>query len=454
MHDLFNHDRNDGRVVYSVSGLNQDVRRLLEGAFPLIWVEGEISNFSRPSSGHCYFSLKDSDAQVRCAMFRGKALNLRFQPKDGMHVLLRARVGLYPARGEYQLIVEHMEEAGDGRLRRAFEELKRRLQAEGLFDPAGRLPLPPLPKRLGVITSATGAAIQDVLTVLRRRYPALPVLIYPVPVQGAGAAEKIAAMIQLAAARNEVDVLLLTRGGGSLEDLWAFNEEVVARAVRACPIPLVAAIGHEVDVTIAELAADMRAATPSAAAETISPDAAAWQTSLAQQANRLHQLMQARLQRWQERSDWLNQRIERHHPRRRLQDSSQQLDLLQERLERSLQHQLRERLRRHEQINERLLHHSPLEQTRRLHPQLEQLQHQLLAATQRQLQRKSQVLAFNAHRLDTVSPLATLARGYAVVRHSASGQILRRAADATPGERILATLAEGELQCLIETIKD
>jgi exodeoxyribonuclease VII large subunit len=456
MHDLFDHDRNndDGRQVYSVSGLNQEVRQLLEGVFPLIWVEGEISNFSRPGSGHCYFSLKDSDAQVRCAMFRNKAMNLRFQPKDGAHVLLRARVGLYPARGEFQLVVEHMEETGDGRLRRAFEELKRRLQTEGLFEPAGRLPLPALPRRLGVITSPTGAAIHDVLTVLKRRYPALPVLIYPVPVQGAGAAEKIAAAIELAARRAEVDVLLLTRGGGSLEDLWAFNEEIVARAVRACPIPVVAAIGHEVDLTIAELAADLRAPTPSAAAETISPDAAAWMATFARQAERLRQLARVQLTRLQERAAWLRQRIDQHHPQRRLQDSSQQLDSLQLRMEQTMQRGLRELALRRQSLDERLQRRTPSLQISRLGAQTEDLEHRLAAAMRRQLHDKEQMLAFDAHRLDTVSPLATMARGYAVVRHQPTGEILRRAIDAAPGERIVAKLAEGELQCLIEAVNE
>lgn len=454
MHDLFSPDHNnDGhRQVYSVSALNQEVRQLLEGSYPLIWVEGEISNFSRPSSGHCYFSLRDRDAQVRCAMFRSRAMNLRFRPEDGSHVLLRARVGLYAARGDFQLVVEHMEEAGDGRLRRAFEELKQRLQREGLFEPAGRQPLPPLPRRLGVITSPTGAAIHDVLTVLKRRYPALPVLIYPVPVQGAGAAEQIAATIELADRRDEVDVLLLTRGGGSLEDLWAFNEEIVARAVRACSIPVVAAIGHEVDLTIAELAADLRAPTPSAAAEAISPDVATWLTSLSRQAERLHQLARTQLNRWQERISWLQQRIDQHHPQRRLQDLNQQLDERQSRLEQAMQRTLRELAQRQQHIGARLLQRSPTRQTATLAQHTEELKRRLIAATYRQLRDKEQTLAFNAHRLDTISPLATLARGYAVVRHDPSGDILRRAADTAPGERIVAKLAEGELQCLVETV--
>lgn len=454
MHDLLNDSRTDGRAIYTVSRLNQEVRLLLEGVFPLIWVEGEVSNFSRPSSGHCYFSLKDKDAQVRCAMFRNTALKLRFQPKDGVHVLLRARVGLYPARGEFQLVVEHMEEAGDGRLRRAFEELKLRLQREGLFDPARKRPLPPLPRRLGIVTSPTGAAIHDVLTVLKRRFPALPVLIYPAPVQGDGAAAKIAEAIRLADQRAEVDVLLVTRGGGSLEDLWAFNEEAVARAIHACSIPVVAAIGHEIDVTIADLVADQRAPTPSAAAEMISPDAAAWMAQLVRQDLRLQQLLRLRLSRLAERLDWLRRRVQQHHPQRRLQDASQRLDGLQLRLEQRLRLHLRELALRQNSASERLLRRSPQLQIDALRSRADDLHRRLTLATQHQLQARRQRLAFNAHRLETVSPLATLARGYAVVRRQPDGAVLHRAADTAAGERIVAKLAEGELHCLVEAIGD
>jgi exodeoxyribonuclease VII large subunit len=451
MHDLLDSDRSEAREIYSVSRLTQEVRLLLENVFPLIWIEGEISNFSRPSSGHCYFSLKDSDCQVRCAMFRNKALNLRFRPKDGDQVLLRARVGMYPARGEFQLVVEHMEEAGDGRLRRAFEELKLRLQREGLFDPARKRPLPPLPRRLGVVTSPTGAAVRDVLTVLKRRFPALPVLIYPVPVQGAGAAEKIADAIRLAGERAEVDVLLVTRGGGSLEDLWAFNEEVVARAIHASPIPVVSAVGHEIDFTIADLAADQRAPTPSAAAETISPDCAVWTAQLDQQTKRLEQLFRSQLSRLSERVQWLRRHIDQHHPQRRLQDGGQRLDGLQLRLEQAARRRLRELAAREQQARERLHRRSPLLTITQLNTRADELSRRLELAVRRQLRSGEQTLAFNAHRLDTVSPLATLARGYAVVWRCADGSVLRKAAEVAPGDRVTARLAEGTLYCRVES---
>ncbi|MGH7248369.1 MAG: exodeoxyribonuclease VII large subunit, partial [Pseudomonadota bacterium] len=268
------------RRILSVSQLNREARALLEGGFPLIWVEGELSNLSRPASGHLYFSLKDSAAQVRCALFRNRANLLRFKPVDGLHVLARARVSLYEARGDYQLIVEHMEEAGHGALQRAFEELKQKLAKAGLFDAEHKRPLPAIPRTIGVVTSPSGAALRDILSVIRRRYALAQVIVYPAPVQGEGAAQKIAAMIRAASVRAECDVLIVSRGGGSLEDLWAFNEEVVARAIYGSAIPVVSAVGHEIDYSIADFAADKRAPTPTAAAQMVVPGKLELQASL------------------------------------------------------------------------------------------------------------------------------------------------------------------------------
>ena len=262
-------DPYDGRDVYTVARLNHEARALLETGLPSIWITGELSNLSRPASGHWYFTLKDEAAQVRCAMFRQRNQSARVVPRDGMQVLLRARVGLYEPRGDFQLIVDHLEEAGEGELRRRFEALKLRLAAEGLFDTARKRAPPRLPGRIGVVTSPTGAALRDVIQVLRRRFAAIPVLVYPVPVQGAAAAREIAAMLALADRRAEVDVLLLVRGGGSLEDLWAFNDETLARAIAELSVPLISGIGHEIDFTIADFVADARAPTPSAASVTI-----------------------------------------------------------------------------------------------------------------------------------------------------------------------------------------
>ncbi|MGH8203041.1 MAG: exodeoxyribonuclease VII large subunit, partial [Steroidobacteraceae bacterium] len=257
------------RDIYTVSRLNREVRGLLEAGLPSLWIAGELSNLSRPASGHWYFTLKDEGAQVRCCMFRQRNLATRVAPRDGMQVLLRARVGLYEARGDFQLVVDHLEEAGEGELRRRFEALKQKLAAEGLFDAARKRPTPRFPRRIGIVTSATGAALRDVLHVLRRRCPGVPVLLHPVPVQGAGAAREITAMLELADRRRDVDLLLLVRGGGSLEDLWAFNDETLARAIAGLSLPVITGIGHEVDFTIADFVADLRAPTPSAAAELV-----------------------------------------------------------------------------------------------------------------------------------------------------------------------------------------
>jgi exodeoxyribonuclease VII large subunit len=278
--------------VYSVGRLNREVRLLLEHGMPVVWVEAELSNFSRPGSGHWYFTLKDRDAQVRCAMFRQRNSLVRFTPAEGKLVLARARVGLYEPRGDYQLLVEHMEEAGVGALKREFERLKERLAAEGLFAPELKRPLPGVPRRIGIVTSPTGAAVRDILNILARRFPAAEVLIYPTVVQGAAAVPELLAAIGLASARRECDVLIVARGGGSLEDLWAFNDERVARALRACPMPVVTGIGHEVDFTIADFVADLRAPTPSGAAELVVPDGQAWRVTLARLEGRFQQGMQ------------------------------------------------------------------------------------------------------------------------------------------------------------------
>ena len=304
------------RDVYTVSRLNLDARALLEDAFSTVWIEGEISNLARPRSGHIYFTLKDEHCQVRCAMFRMHNRSLSFTPEDGMQVLAHARVSLYPERGEFQLIVQYMEEAGAGALRRAFDALKSRLGAEGLFDTEHKRPLPVLPRCVGVVTSPTGAAVRDVLSVLGRRFPAVPVVIHPVPVQGAGAAEAIARMIDIACERAECDVLILARGGGSLEDLWAFNEEAVARAMYRASMPVVTGVGHEVDFTIADLVADLRAPTPSAAAESVVPDANEWAARYRGFEDRLVAAMRRGLAARSGEVRMLSKRLV--HPRRRL----------------------------------------------------------------------------------------------------------------------------------------
>ena len=433
------------REIFSPSGLVRRARDLLERNFPLLWVEGEISNFSRPGSGHFYFSLKDAQAQVRCAMFKPKSTFLRFRPADGMRVLARVRVGLYEARGEFQLLVEHMEQAGEGALLREFEQLKARLAAEGLFDAARKRPLPRLPRRIGVLTSPTGAAVRDVLSVIQRRFPLVEIDILPVPVQGREAPAAIVAMLRAADAMRRHDVFLLTRGGGSLEDLWAFNHEGLARAIRASTIPVVCAIGHEVDFTIADFVADLRAPTPSAAAELLVPDAGDLQRHVRTRHDRLARCMQHHLHKLAQRVDHAHARLRAQHPQRRLRACGERLAQLRARLE--SQHPLR-RLRhgalRLEQLRARLdvRHPAMLIVRRREHA----LQHEqrLRTSLLRRMQYQARHLSELARALNAVSPLATLQRGYAILFDAHSGRVIRNPNDASAGQRLRARVAGGE----------
>ncbi|MBS0557235.1 MAG: exodeoxyribonuclease VII large subunit [Proteobacteria bacterium] len=411
------------REVFSPSQLVRAARSLLENAFPLIWVEGEISNFSRPASGHLYFSLKDAQAQVRCAMFKPKSTWLRFKPADGLRVLARARVGLYEARGEFQLIVEHLEEAGEGALLRAFAELKARLAAESLFDPSIKRAIPRLPRRIGVVTSPTGAAVRDVLSVIARRFPLAHVEILPVPVQGKDAPPAIVAMLSAASKARRHDVLLLTRGGGSLEDLWAFNDEAVARAIRACSIPVVSAIGHEIDFTIADFAADLRAPTPSAAAELLVPDANEIQRALNHVSARLDQWIHHRLHAHAQRTDHALARLRAQHPRQRL------------RLGRERLAQLRTRLHRLHPAGTLARHADTLRIG--IERMRVQLAHRLHARELR--------LGELARALNAVSPLATLQRGYAILIDRDSGNVVRSIEASRRVDRFRARLADGEI---------
>ncbi len=438
------------RDVYTVSRLNREARALLEGRFLLIWLEGELSNFSRPGSGHWYFTLKDAQAQVRCAMFRARNAALRFLPEDGMHLLVRARVSLYEGRGEFQLIVEHAEPAGEGLLRLKFEELKRKLAAEGLFDAAHKKPLPRFPRAIGIITSPTGAAIRDILSVLRRRFAALPIVVYPVPVQGEQAAPKIAAMIRAAAARGECDVLILARGGGSLEDLWPFNEEILARAIYDCAIPIVTGIGHEIDFTIADFVADLRAPTPSASAELASADSVEIRRVVAHAESRLSNLMLSRLARQVERLGWLARRLV--HPGRRVQQLMQRLDELAARLLAAAAMGTQRRGAHLIHLSSRLAMQSPAQRLKFQGERCMQMQARLRQAMHRQAQSALARLQSATRALNTVSPLSTLQRGYAIVTRGAAMTILRDATAATPGDAVRARLARGSLLCTVESI--
>ncbi len=440
------------RDVYSVSRLNREARALLESHFSSIWLEGEISNLARPASGHLYFSLKDANSQVRCAMFRSRNMVLRFVPENGLKVLARAEVSLYEGRGEFQLIVERLEPAGDGALRLAFEQLKRRLEAEGLFRPEHKLTLPAWPRAIGVVTSPTGAAIRDILSVLRRRFAAIPVIIYPVPVQGAGAGAAIARALTDAAARAECDALILARGGGSLEDLWAFNEEVVARAIFACPLPIVSGVGHEIDFTIADLVADRRAATPSAAAELLSPDRAAVIHQLNALSQRVALRTRAQMQRCTERLGAVNRRLL--HPGRRLRELMLRADDLCLRLERSTRRSIALRQIRRQHLEARLLQQSPLIRLAVLRGQLQAHGQRLaLAVRTRYLERQARLDQL-ARALHSVSPLATLKRGYAIATRRPENVIVRSARELVRGDQLAVRLAEGCVTCEVQEIID
>ncbi len=442
-----------GEPVYTVSQLNREARVLLEQAFPALWVSGEISNLARPASGHMYFSLKDAQAQVRCALFRGAGRLLRFRPDNGQQVLVRARVGLYEGRGEFQLIVEHMEPAGDGVLLRRLEELKKRLAAEGLFDADRKRPVPALPRRIGIITSPTGAAVRDILNILRRRFPAIPVVIYPTAVQGEAAKTEIAAAIGVATARNECDVLILARGGGSLEDLWSFNEESVARAIAACPIPIVSGVGHEIDFTIADLVADLRAPTPSGAAELVAPDWREWLQRIRTLERSAALTLARQVERASVRTATLERRLARTHPGLILRQHSQRLDELQSRLVGGARRALD--LRRLQAVHalSRLRAATP---TRLLQRQAQALQHQRLRlanAARQRITTSGTRLAVAAASLQAFSPLRTLERGYAIVTDPATGAVLRKARDLQLDQTITGRLAEGEFDAVVRRIR-
>ena len=437
------------RDVYTISRLNREARALLEGRFPLLWIEGEVSNFARPGSGHWYFTLKDAQAQVRCAMFRQNNMRLKFLPQDGMHILVRARVSLYEGRGEFQLIVEHAEPAGEGLLRMQFEALKSKLAAEGLFEESHKRPLPPHPHTVGVITSPTGAAVRDILSVLRRRAPHIGVIIYPVPVQGAAAAAQIAAMIRTADARQECDVILLARGGGSLEDLWPFNEEVVARAIHACRTPVVSGVGHEIDFTIADFVADVRAPTPSASAELVSPDRRELLVQFRGLESRLIQLTGALVARQRERMVWLSRRLV--HPGRRLQELAQRLDDVHARMGSAVRTLIHRRHIELAQVASRLAALSPAQRLLLLRGQIAQWRLRLHQSMHNRLQREAARLQPVLRALHAVSPLATLERGYAIVADS-QARILRDAGTARIGDRVTARLARGRLHCTVNEI--
>ncbi len=418
-------------AAITVSQLNRRVKKLLEDGIARLWVEGEISNIARPASGHLYFSLKDSSAQIRAAFFRQRQRGPTISFKDGDQVLAFGRVSLYEPRGDYQLIVEQIEPAGEGVLKRQFEVLKKKLAAEGLFDEDRKVELPALPGRIGVVTSPSGAAIRDVISVLGRRFPSIPVVVYPAAVQGDAAPGELIAALQTAIRRNECDVLIIGRGGGSLEDLWAFNDEKLARAIADCPIPVVSAVGHEIDFTIADFVADVRAPTPSGAAEIVVPDRGDWLRAINSLAARVARLGERTIEERGQTLDWLSRRLLRSSPQQTL-------------------------FRQHDRLREmrRRLAGAMRENFLRQRPKLASNWQRLASAMRTTVANSQHRLELSMRGLNSVSPLATLDRGYAIVEDASSGKVLLRGSDVAPGDDIRARLAGGELVATVRSVED
>lgn len=481
--------------VYPVSRLVREARVLLEGSFPLLWVEGEISNLAMPASGHIYFTLKDEAAQVRCAMFRNRNRQLRFTPENGMQVLLRVRVTLYEGRGEFQLVVEHMEEAGSGALQRAYEALKQRLGQEGLFDAAHKQVIPTLPTTIGVVSSPDGAAVHDILSVLKRRFPAVAVILYPVAVQGEAAARQIIDAIKLAEHRQECDVLIIGRGGGSLEDLWSFNDEQLARTIFNCELPIISAVGHEVDFTIADFVADVRAPTPSAAAELAVPEASQllakvqgltqrltamisqWlvteqrhlqhlqrrlprpdlqlrqqKQALTQQHKMLGSAWQRALHSRQQKLDYLSVRLK--HPQAQIDKQQSRLTALQHRLGQAFRAEAKQAEAKLSSLQQRLQQqlptHALVQHRSALNRLIKQLDRQMLV----QLDNLKSGLAQQVRTLAAVSPLNTLERGYSITTRAQTAEVLTRADKVEIGEEIQVRLLQGHLACEVKGVSE
>jgi exodeoxyribonuclease VII large subunit len=480
--------------VYAVSRLVREARATLEGSFPLVWVEGEVSNLAMPASGHIYFTLKDEVAQVRCAMFRNRNRQLRFTPENGMQVLMRVRVTLYEGRGEFQLVVEHMEQAGSGALQRAYEALKQRLGQEGLFDQTLKQALPAYPQTIGIVSSPDGAAVHDILSVLQRRFTSVNIILYPVAVQGDGAMDQIRNAIDLANQRQECDVLIVGRGGGSLEDLWSFNDEKVARAIAASTIPIISAVGHEIDFTIADFVADVRAPTPSAAAELAVPDQAEILNKLAglqqrlsttlkdalrlKQQRVLHLLkrlpkpslqlayqqkhltqlrqqlslsQQRLLQNKQQALDLVAMRIK--HPQAKIDLQQQKLGALSLRLQQLMQDRMQRSADRQRTVLQRLNSVSPLPVIEQQQQKLQSQNELLHRVIQQKLETKKQYLAQQMRTLAAVSPLSTLERGYSITSDAETGHVLQSSDGVEVGKRIHVKLHQGQLECEVSKVK-
>ena len=440
-----------GPVVFTVSQLNRQSKELLETYLHRVQVSGEISNLARPNSGHWYFTLKDQRAQVRCAMFKSRSQSVKFSPKEGDQVLIHASVSLYEARGDYQLIVDKMESAGEGALKIAFEAMKERLNQQGYFNQEYKKPIPAHPKHIGIVTSQTGAAVKDIISVLKRRFPALPISIYPAQVQGSLAAGQIVQAIDRANRDAICDVLIVGRGGGSLEDLWPFNEEIVAQCIFNSTIPIISAVGHEVDTSISDFVADLRAPTPSAAAELVSPDRFEWLGRFEQLQRQMIRSMQNRLnaQRFQ-----VLQLVKRlRHPKDKLQENMQRLDMAELKLNNAIQRRLQLNQQKLINVSARLQQHKPDKRLALLQQHTQQLKQRLELAIKQQITLLQQKLGRQAEVLNAVSPLSTLSRGYAIVTTDL-GVAVTNSEQVQTGDTLHAQFHQGAVTCTVQEKQD
>ncbi len=445
-------DLEPGGHVYSPSELNQEVKLHLEAGFPRILLEAEISNLSRPASGHLYFSLKDESAQIRCAMFRSAAMRCALQLENGKKVLARGRISLYEPRGDYQFIIDGLRDAGEGRLQQLFELLKKKLEAEGLFATELKKPLPPYPFRIGIITSPSGAAIRDILQVLERRWPVAHIRLYPVPVQGSDAPGKIRAALAAANRESWAELLILARGGGSLEDLQAFNEEAVARSVAASTIPVICAVGHETDFSICDFVADLRAPTPSAAAELATPDQSQLRAALTRYGRMLQERIQRRLQDGMQGLDYLAHRLRQRDPALKLREQGKQLARLQDALERAARSRLRESRLQIDGLSNRLHLQHPDKKLEDYRQRLQTCQRNSLRLLEGKLEVCRNRLSTLGRTLHAVSPLATMGRGYAVLSAPSTGALITAVSQVGGGDQLNAQLADGRLYCTVDSI--
>ena len=441
--------KKDEQSVISVSELNKKAKSLLEKGIPKLWIEGEISNLAKPASGHMYFSLKDEMSQIRCAWFKQRQLQNTLNIVNGSKMLALGKIGLYEPRGEYQFIVEKMEIAGEGDLKRKYEDLKRKLSAEGIFSEENKSELPNLPKRIGVITSPSGAAVQDILTVLNRRFPIIPIIIFPVAVQGEQAAPQIQNAIEKANFRADCDLLILARGGGSLEDLWAFNEEIVARAIFDSEIPIISAIGHETDVTISDFTADLRAPTPSGAAELAVPDQHDWIKSIDNISEKINTIITQQINSKSQLSDWINKRLSQSSPMMTVKRQIEKSNNLQKMLSSSILQNLSRQEKNIHQLKSNLNGVSP---RLKIHTQLsriKELNQKITSCSDHLLEGLNNRIKLASKTLNSVSPLRTLDRGYAIARDAKTKNVIMSADTIEIENDIEVKLAKGEIKVTV-----